>query len=195
VSAFVVACLTLLLTSACGGGHPRLSQGPDASDGWFGMADGYVAAGEYMLFTNEIYLCLDRPGRVEIVDVSFKHTDGEPVVDGIAVRPFGWHHPDVSEHDRTIWDVGFTKGDVWVDVVCPEHSGRPPEQSRVHVGLQVTKPTAATARGSTLVFHYVPEGSPRVRTFELAVDIVLCEGAVFDEDTHETFDECDYLGG
>lgn len=94
ILAYTTLCAFLIGATSCTGEHPRLGVSRRLPDVWFGMADGYMKAGDYMLFTSEIHLCLDRPGRVKIVDIGFKYVDGELYVDGFAVRPFGWDYPE-----------------------------------------------------------------------------------------------------
>lgn len=199
-----VVCLVMVMAAvSCDGRSPRLTQpGGDPTDGWFGMRFGDVKAGDHVILNGEIILCVDRPGRVQIVNVSMKDTDAELRVDAFAVRIFGPDYPDWEKDEQTLWELGFAEGDLWVDVVCPkdnddqEEKGNPDRTQNhsqwVQLGLQLSKPSDATARGSTMVISYVPEGRSRQRTLEIPMGLVLCEGQTTDH-TGSVVPECDFL--
>jgi hypothetical protein len=178
--------------------YPRLIQPGGDPDGWFGMADGYVESGEPMLLTSEVIVCLDRPGRVEIVEVALERVEGELHIDTFAVRSFGPDYPDLEAEEDTFWRVGFDRGPALVDVVCPEpeemNNGRDVLAGRwMHLGISISKPSETTARGSTLLVYYIPEGRSKRHVFRIPFGFVLCEGAVHDEGTGIQYEECDYL--
>lgn len=162
------------------------------------MADGYVGADQPMLLTNEVPVCLDRPGRVEIVEVALKEVEGPLRVDAFAVWPFGPEYPDLEPGETTLWRVGFTEENVWVESVCPGPEERAGDVDALagkwmHLGIRLSKPSATTARGSTLMIYYMPETASRRYLREIPFGVVLCEGKVRDEATGHRRAECDYL--
>lgn len=97
-----------------------------------------------------------------------------------------------------MWRIGFTQGSAWVETVCPEpeeldEDSEPPAGRWMDLGISLSKPVAATARGSTLMIYYVPAGQSERYVLEIPFGVVLCEGEVADEETGVEHPECDYL--
>jgi hypothetical protein len=197
------ACVTLLLTmTSCGDRHPRLTQPGGDPTGWFGIMFGGFPAERHILLTNEVIVCVDRPSRVRIVEVSLDQVEGGLRVDAFAVRPYGPEYPDWEADEQTLWELGFTQGEAWVDAICPDDSEPDDSESEdfdpttnhgrwMHLGIQFSKPTEATARGATLVISYLPERSSRIRTLKIPFGLVLCEEPLPDDGTVDP--DCDHL--
>ena len=74
-----------------------------------------------------IGVCLDRPGTVEVVDVTMEHTEGEFRFDAYAFRQKLPHanHPSPVTHTETLWELGFDESSTTIGTVCDEELGGP----------------------------------------------------------------------
>lgn len=135
--------------------HSRLVQ--PGFDSWWGFVANEVGADEPFVLASEIRLCVDRPGRVEIVDVSLEHTAGGLAVDAFATDPMDVPLTEPDAESPTLWDYGFRTGPQLVGQQCTEDL-EVADQARL--GVQFSKPTAGTARGANLLIRYLSEGKP-----------------------------------
>lgn len=187
----VLTLCALVLLQACSAGSVRLTQPGGDPDGWFGMTFSEVGAGDHRLITGEVILCLDRPGSVEVVEVSVKDVEGGLFVEDFAIRPAAGTYPDVEDFAQTLADVGFVPGTRTVTTVCPDDVDNASLDDFVHLGIQFSKPDATTARGSGLEVHYTVDGD-RTRIFEVPFGYVLCEEQTTDA-TGEFTEDCDHI--
>lgn len=150
-------------------------------DSWFGMSMYERKADVPFALTDELRVCLNRPGVVKIVDVSLEHSIGGLHVDNFGVRPYADDYPTMDTDGHALREYGgFEEGSAEVNVVCPEG---PEDEPSMHLGVEFSKPNDATARGANLLITYVSDGQRYVlrREFEL----ILCE-------TDDAYGECDY---
>jgi hypothetical protein len=176
----LLASLAIVVIATAGGSSgdrrprlivPGLDPGNYAS--WLWERGGYdVGAHEPFTDSGLIRLCLDRPGRVRIVDVSLEYSVNGLQVDAFGVKPVDEPGPRGASEQHRLWQHGFDLRSVEVDRVCPDNPAEGSHQ--VALGLQFSKPTDATARAANLLIDYVSLG--QTSTLRLMVELVLCEG-------------------
>ncbi|MBX6749862.1 MAG: hypothetical protein IRY85_09370 [Micromonosporaceae bacterium] len=111
-------------------------------------------------------VCLDRPGRVEILQVSLEYTINGLRVDAFAVaQPELIPRTDLPVEGTPLTDFGYDVTSVFVDRVC---------DSFLDLGVQVSKPTASTARGANLLIEYQSDG--KTYTLRSEFELILREG-------------------
>jgi hypothetical protein len=189
-------CLVVLaVTGGCAGEPPRIP----SAEGWSGWVEGDVPAGHFPL-SDEIRLCVDRPGEINVMDVSFEHSEGGVYIESFAVRPVTPEHgqwpPRVTQAE-TLWDLGFTPGETRISAVCDDRSrpasnegGRPVDGAgAATLGLQVVKPTDGTGRGTIVRVTYRSGGREYVH--RIGFELILCGvGAPFEgEECQERWGE------
>lgn len=169
LSAFVAVLVS------CSGDNPRIPE----FEGSSAMALGEVPAGPYAWY-GHAGLCIDRPGSIDIVDITLQYSEGGLEIDGYAVSPSdavdrgvrGWETrgPDA----KTIWDLGYKPDSLTVNTVCHDHQGTAggDEAAAMSLGIQFTKPTDETARAAGIEVHY--RSGRRTYQHVIQVEIVLC---------------------
>jgi hypothetical protein len=188
--------LAVLLLNGCAGEPPPRI--PDY-DGWFASALPEWRAGEPYSMVGVVNLCIDRQGSIEIIDVTFEHSEGGMRVDAFATRPLlppaGETYPEPVTFTETLWERGFVPGETTVDTVCPDWSDEsgdydvptPAEDGSMigttGFGVQFSKPTDQTARGAILQVTYRSNGKTFVR--RIGLELILCEENHGEEDVPE----------
>jgi hypothetical protein len=136
---------------------------------------------------NEIRVCLDRPGEVEITGVEFRDTFGD-----ISVKDFGV--VDIRDYAGLDTPIGhplaahgFESGSAVVEVACPLETY--PHTAEIvpnaALGIEISKPDGARAGGRDLVISYeTPAGGRGALVWPM--EFVLCG-----EDEGEG--ECPYI--
>ena len=174
--------LALAMAGCSIDGHPRLIQ-PGASN--MGEESAFESAWRHAAFdvkanvplthiSGSFRLCLDRPGRVEILNVSMEYTVNGLLVDAFAVAPAEFSQPDLPVESTPLVDFGYDPSSVYVDRVCPADPSEISENDLVDLGVQFSKATDSTARGANLLVNYRSEG--KTYTLRSEFELILCEG-------------------
>jgi hypothetical protein len=194
--------LCLMLATSCTGApsdnHPHIL--PPSESGWAGASIPDRRANVPYPLVGGINLCLDRPGSVEVIEVTMEHTEGGFRIDAYAFRPMqaspegDYHYP--TTFTETLWELGFESGSTTIDLVCPEELGGPSDdeladvatesvnRGLVEFGIQFSKPTDATARGAIIRLTYRSGGKTYVH--RTGFELILCEQA------DQSVPECDF---
>jgi hypothetical protein len=179
-AAAVTGLLTLSLVAGCvdtSEDDPRIPQYPAEGDGWSAMSLPHRRAGQPVIF-DALFLCLDRPGAIEITEISMEHTQGGFLVEAFATRPAvptgGGVYPQLASESQSLWDLGYQRGSNVVDKQCTLSMADTPLEHRVQVGVQFTKSFGATARGAVLRISY--RSGENSYVYRLGFEAVLCEG-------------------
>lgn len=172
-----VALLALSPVTGCAKDeHPRIPQYPPEGDGWAAMSLPHRRADQPTIF-DAINLCIDRPGSVEIVDVTMERAEGGFVVQGFATRPMvppnGTPYPQPVTFNESLWELGYQPGNKTIDTVCVEPSENTPAEHRTQVGVQFSKLTDKTARGALLRITY--RSGDKTYAHRMGFEAVLCE--------------------
>jgi hypothetical protein len=178
----LVLCVALAaVVVGCDGGEdekPRISPGdtgfsaailPNRQDG-----SPYPAVGFFGL-------CLDRPGSVEIVDVTLEHSEGGLKIDTFALTPKSEKELPVPVSDtETLEELGLHPGSSNLHTRCPSDATNVPSPSTerdrgyTDLALQFSKSTNGTARGGIIHIRY--KSGDEILTHRIGFGIVLCEG-------------------
>lgn len=190
LAALVLIALVLMMTAAGrGAGGPRLiAPGNGESPPEFGMVTWERKANVPFVLRNEFRVCLDRAGSVEIVDVRFGESFGGLTIDDFAVVDIE-DYAGLDESDGFHLEAhGYEDGSVTVDIACPPDLYGPSSDGIPHhaLGVEVSKPTDASAGGRDLIIIYQTPGGKR-RELVWPFEFVLCE-------TDNSQGECEYPG-
>ncbi|WP_117211142.1 hypothetical protein [Allorhizocola rhizosphaerae] len=177
IAVVMTSLLTMTPVTGCTDqDDPRIPQHPKEGDGWSGMSLPHRRAGQPAIF-DSIYLCIDRPGSIKIVDVSMEYTDGGFFVEAFATRPAvppaGVTYPSPVTESETLWDLGYRQGDANIDTPCTQGMESTPTEHRTQVGVQFSKPTDKTARGALLRITY--RSGDNTYSYRMGFEAVLCE--------------------
>lgn len=183
-----VALTALIVASGCspglgGSAEPRLTTPGEVSP--FEIAMPNREARIPFVLRNELRVCLDREGSVDIVDVRFKEAFGGIQVDDFAVAPLD-PYPGLEESDGfPLEDHGYNLGNVTVDVACPEDKYDRTDESisvpHMVLGVELSKPSDGSAGGRELVVSYETSGGDR-DSLSFPLVLTLCEGDNTDAD-------------
>jgi hypothetical protein len=166
------------LLAACG-----RTQGPallfPGDQGAVGISQYDWEAGQPFVLAREFVVCLDTPGSVRITGVGMRHADNGLTVERFALEPHG-ELPDYDAEDgqaATLEEFGYDPADTVVTSVCPQdlntlEPDRYHPEHFTHLGAQLSKPVAGTARGRGLVVTY--ESGGEQRTLEYDLEVILC---------------------
>lgn len=153
----------------------------------FKMENWHHPADVAFVLRNEIRVCLDRPGEVEITDVEFRDSFG-----GLSVDDFGV--VDISDYAGLDTPIGhplvahgFDSGPAVVEVACPLERYPPTAEfvPNAALGIEISKPSGERAGGRDLMISYqTPTGERGALVWPL--EFVLCG-----EDEGEG--ECPYI--
>ncbi|MBB1245641.1 hypothetical protein GL263_19050 [Streptomyces durbertensis] len=121
---------------------------------------------------HHLTLCLDRPGSVNITDVSFEHVEGGLQVEAFATRKAVWNTDGSA--DGPLSEINYDPSETRVATVCDDRAGKDEDGLPTQLALQLNKPTDATARGVNLVLRY--ESAGRTHTHRVDFELVLCRG-------------------
>ncbi|MBB5788874.1 hypothetical protein [Jiangella mangrovi] len=168
------ALAALVLLSGCGDDSPRIP----ASDAFGGASIPNWPANTPWSLVGAFNLCIDRPGSIRLTSAELAHSDGVRV-DAFAVLPAGEVEeldPATMTGEETLEDLGLDLSSTTIDAVCPDDLGGDSGSTDLpmHLGLQFSKPTAATARGAIVELTYESEGETFVH--RLGWEMILCEG-------------------
>lgn len=185
---FITSVLILTPVSGCSTDltdeHPRIPQYPKEGDGWAAMSLPNRRADQPTIF-DAIHLCIDRPGAVQVVDVTMEHTQGGFFVQAFATRPVtppaGVKYSLPSTSNETLWDIGYQQNNTTIDTVCDQSIENTTADHRTQVGVQFSKPTNKTARGAVLQITY--RSGDKTYSYRMGFEAVLCE-------TEESHPEC-----
>jgi hypothetical protein len=87
---------------------------------WWGHSAYEMKANEPLTHTSELRVCLDRPGKVRITNVSMEYALGGLRVDAFAVKALDTIQPSKLPVEGTpLWRYGFDLNATEVDRVCP----------------------------------------------------------------------------
>lgn len=185
MAALMTGMLAVTTVGACAEDPtPRIRQEPPEGQGWASMSLPNRRAGQPTIF-DAIYLCIDRPGSVEITDVSMEYTEGGFVVEAFVTRPMlppdGKPYPQPKSMDDTLWQVGYQHGRTTVDTVCAESVDAGDIKNMTQVGVQFSKLTDKTARGALVRITY--RSGKNTYAYRMGFEVILCE-------TEESNPEC-----
>jgi hypothetical protein len=137
--------------------------------------------------TNAIGLCIDKPGSIEILDVSLEHSEGGLKIDTFALTPKNDKAlPNPITFTETLQDLGYHPGSNVVRTQCPSWATTPPDQPQptsqrdepgrgfTDLELQFSKPGAKTASGGIVLVKY--KSGNQIITFREGFGLVLCAG-------------------
>jgi hypothetical protein len=122
-------------------------------------------------------LCIDSAGSVEITGAKMRNPQGGLRLDALAVRlsPRANGNPELEFEQTTIREAGFTSTTKKVKVVCPPYYDAPvyPMWAGLNeLGLQVSKPSKATATAEGVDLTYVSLG--KTKTLFVPFKVTLC---------------------
>jgi hypothetical protein len=166
------------------GGHPRIQANETVT--WAGTSTPAWRADVPHPLVGAIGVCLDRPGTIEVIDVTMEHIEGDFRVDAYAFRQKHPHanHPSPVTHTETLWELGFDESSTTIDTVCDEELGGPSDadlagvtgpvnRGVTDVGIQFSKATDSTARGAIIRLTY--RSGDETHVHRIGFELILCE--------------------
>jgi hypothetical protein len=182
-------CATAALTVGCAGdpetGSPRI---PPLDAGFGSAVIPNRTDGRPYPVVGALGLCIDRPGSVEVLDVSLEHSEGGLKIDAFALTPkTDSGLPTPVTRTETLQDLGFQPASNVIRTRCPSWATVAPDEQAASqsyaseegrgvtdLELQFSKPGEKTARGGIILVKYKSGNETLIH--RVGFGLVLCAG-------------------